>query len=293
MTRAHNFGVFLRRFAGVPCIATAHSHILQPLTWMFNDHVIAVSDKTRQFQQSRNFVRTANIETVHGFTDYDRQAAVPAGARAAVRSSFGLSEATSVFGVIGDIIPRKGHLHLVRALPEIVRALPDVRMLVVGDPKRKMGQVYYEKVLQEVQRLGVGEHIIWAGYRTDVPDLMSAIDLYVMASLDEMFPVAALEAMAARRPIVATNVGGIPECLTNEVTALLVPPSNPQSLASAITRLLVERDVADRLAERAHDLVRDQFSVQSQTTRIEDVFRRVLARFGSVRTAGGAAGTLP
>jgi len=150
MTRAHNFGVVLRRFAGVPCIATAHSHILQPLTWMFNDHVIAVSDKTRQFQQSRNFVRTSNIETVHGFTDYERQAIVPAAARAAVRSSLGLREDAPVFGVIGDIIPRKGHLYLARALAEIIRVLPDVRMLVVGDPKRKMGHVYYKQVLQEV-----------------------------------------------------------------------------------------------------------------------------------------------
>jgi glycosyltransferase involved in cell wall biosynthesis len=198
-----------------------------------------------------------------------------------------------VFGVIGDIIPRKGHLHLVRALAEIIPVLPDVRMLVVGDPKRKMGQAYYERVLQEVETLGVGGHIIWAGYRTDVPELMSVIDLYVMASLDEMFPVAALEAMAARRPIVATDVGGIPECLTHEETALLVPPSDAHALADAIARLLVDRQLAGNLASKAHDLVREQFSVQSQATRIEAVFRRVLDRFGSAHAAGGAAGTLP
>jgi glycosyltransferase involved in cell wall biosynthesis len=210
-----------------------------------------------------------------------------------VRSSFGLPEDTPVFGVIGDIIPRKGHLHLVRALPDIIRQLPNVRMLVVGDPKRKMGQAYCQQVLREVERLGISQRIIWAGYRTDVPDILAALDVYVMASLDEMFPVAALEAMAARRPIVATNVGGIPECLTHESTALLVPPADPKALARAVSRLLVDRQLASCLAERAHDLVREQFSVQSQTTRIEDVFRRVLDRFAAVRAAGGAAGTLP
>ena len=116
MTRAHNFGVVLRRFCNIPCVATAHSHIVQPLTFMFNDRVIAVSDATRRFQQSRNLVRAANIDTVHGFADYERQAAVRADAGAQVRAGFGLGPQTPVFGIIGDIQPRKGHLYLVRAL---------------------------------------------------------------------------------------------------------------------------------------------------------------------------------
>ncbi len=294
MTRAHNFGVVLRRFARVPCIATAHSHIIQPLTWMFNDHVIAVSEATRRFQQSRNFVRTANIDTVYGFTDYDRQAAVPDEARMEVRTSFGLSEDTPVFGIIGDIIPRKGHLHLVRALDEIRRAIPNVVMLVVGDPKRKMGEQYYQQVKEEAERLNVAGNILWAGYRNDVDRIMRALDVYVLASLDEMFPVAALEAMAARRPIVATNVGGVPECLTDESTGLLVQRADAPALAAAIRRLLTDREFAGELAARAHALVRDEFSVRSQAPRLEAVFERAIGRFGPRRAqTQGAADNAP
>ena len=293
MTRAHNFGIVLRRFCDVPCVATAHSHIVQPLTWMFNDHVIAVSDATRRFQMSRNFVRTANIDTVYGFTDYERQSAVPDGAGAGIRTSLGLSGDTPVFGIIGDIIPRKGHLHLVRALPEILRTIPNVRMLVVGDAKRKMGEQYYKQVRDEAQHLNVAGNIVWAGYRSDVASVMRALDVYVLASLDEMFPVAALEAMVARRPIVATSVGGVPECLTNEVTGLLVPRADPGALAAAIQRLLLDRELAGQLAERAHALARDQFSVQSQAPRIEAVFQRAIARFDPVRAAREAAGNVP
>jgi glycosyltransferase involved in cell wall biosynthesis len=281
MTRAHNFGVGLRRFARIPCVATAHSHIVQPLTWMFNDYVIAVSAATQRFQLRRNFVRPDRIETVHGFMDYDRQAAVPADARSIVRAELGLDDTTPVFGIIGDIVPRKGHLYLVRALAEIVQRSPNVRMIVVGDPKRKMGHQYNELVRAEAKRLGVDSSIVWAGYRTDVLNVMRALDVYVMASLDEMFPVAALEAMAARLPIVATRVGGIPECLTDEESALLAPPEQSSELATRILRLLTDPALAARIARRAHDLARDQFSVRSQAPRIEAVFDRVIERFRS------------
>jgi glycosyltransferase involved in cell wall biosynthesis len=225
---------------------------------------------------------------VYGFTDYERQAAVPEDARATARESLGFTDETPVFGVIGDIIPRKGHLYLVRALADIVGAMPGVKMLVVGDPKRKIGQQYYERVKSEAMRLGVDRNIVWAGYRSDVPSVMRALDVYVLASLDEMFPVAALEAMAARLPIVATNVGGVPECFTSEETALLVPSADPAGLAWAIRRLLTDRDLAHRLAQRAHDVARDQFSLQSQTPRVEAIFQRVIERFQPGHVARGA-----
>ena len=165
-------------------------------------------------------------------------------------------------------------------------------MLVVGEANRKIGDQYLRLVKEEARRLDVEDSIIWTGYRSDVANVMRALDVYVLASLDEMFPVAALEAMAARRPIVATNVGGVPECLTHELTGLLVPRADPTALAAAIRRLLGDRQFAGRLAERAHDQARDQFSVQSQAPRIEAVFQRAIERFGPVRAARGTAGNV-
>lgn len=293
MTRAHNFGVVLRRFCGVPCVATAHSHIIQPLTWMFNDHVIAVSDATKRFQLKWNLVRPANIDTVHGFMDYESQAAVPAEAGADARASLGIEPDVPVVGIIGDIIPRKGHLYLVRALAEIKRTIPNVLLLIVGDPKRNMGRKYDLLVREEAQRLGVTSSIQWTGYRTDVASILRALDVYVLASLDEMFPVAVLEAMSARLPIVATKVGGVPECLTDRENGLLSPSADAGALALAIRSLLEDRGLAHSLGERAHALARDRFSVQSQAPRIEAVFERVIAKFDRARAGTGAAGSAP
>ena len=275
MTRAHNFGVFLRRFAHIPCVATAHSHIVQP-HWMFNDYVIAVSDATRRFQRTRNLVRDKRIETVHGFMDYDRFASVPPEARAAIRAELGIPDDTPLIGIIGDIIVRKGQLYMVRALAEILAVKPNARLAIVGEPKR--GIEYFDKVKAEAIRLDVEKSILWLGHRNDIPQLLTALDVYVLASLDEMLPVAVLEAMAAARPIVGTSVGGVPECLETERTALLVPPENPQALSAAILRLLDDTELRDSLSANARHAAQKQFSVESQTTHIEAVFARLIAR---------------
>lgn len=279
MTRAHNFGVFLSRFSHIPCIATAHSHIVQP-HWMFADHVIAVSDCTRRFQQRRNFVRQERIETVHGFTDYNQLNDVPDTARNAVRASLGIEENTPLIGIIGDIIPRKGHLYLIRALPLILIAEPNARLVVIGDAKRNIGKRYYKRVQAEAERLNVADKIIWAGYRSDIPEVLKALDVYALASLDEMFPVALLEAMVAGVPIVATAVGGIPECLTSGENGLLVPKADPAALATAISQMLCNPVLGAALSGRAQMAVREQFSLQSQAPRIEAIFNRIIKNSG-------------
>ena len=277
MTRAHNFGVFLRRCSGIPCVATAHSHIVQ-FHWMFADYVISVSNATQRFQQRRNFVKANRIETVYGFMDYDRVSNVPRSARQEVRNSLQIGEDTPLFGIIGDIIPRKGHLHLIRALPSIFERRPEARLVVVGSPKRKIGEEYFQKVQAEALKLGVQDKIIWAGYRNDIPQVLSALDIYVLASLDEMFPVAVLEAMAAKLPIVATEVGGVPECLKNCETALLTPSADPEKLSLSILRLLDDKALATRLSTNAQQVAHDNFSLESQAPRVEAVFQKVLGR---------------
>lgn len=275
MTRAHNFGVFLRLCSKIPCVATAHSHIVQ-FHWMLADYVIAVSDATKRFQITRNYVRKHKIETVYGFMDYERLSGVSPESSHEVRASFGISDHIPLFGIIGDIIPRKGHLYLIRALQSVFEKCPEARLLVVGAPRRKIGEEYFALIQSEAKRLGVEDRIIWAGYRSDIPQVMAALDLYVLASLDEMFPVAVLEAMAAKLPIVATSVGGVPECLKDCETALLVPSCNPKALGNAISTLLEDRNLSMNLAKNARTTAHENFSLESQAPKIEAIFERVI-----------------
>jgi glycosyltransferase involved in cell wall biosynthesis len=272
ISRAHFFGVLLRWFGGVPSVATAHSRHIQ-LHWMFNDRVIAVSEATRRYERMYNFVRAGRIETIHNFIDYGRLAAVPSEARQRVRQSLGIGAETPLLGIVGNVIPRKGLLYLVRALPQILAAVPDARLLVVGGRERG---VYAGRVRAAAGQCGVGDAILWTGHRGDIDELLAALDLYVLPSLEESLPLSVLEAMAAGLPVVASAVGGIPECVVAGETGLLVPPARSEPLAGAIVELLTDPARRRRFGEAGRRRVQERFSAESQAPSIEAAFARVI-----------------
>jgi glycosyltransferase involved in cell wall biosynthesis len=277
MSRAHFFGVLLRRFSGVPCVATAHNRLLQ-LHWMLNDQVIACSESTRRFHRRFNLVGRQRIVTIHNFIDFDRFAHAKDTARQEIRREFGLGDDALVVGEIGHICRRKGQIHLIRALPTVLAQLPQTRLLLVGCDQNAKMLPYISKVKQEARRLGVDGQVIFAGSRQDIPEILAALDLFALPSLEEGHPLAVLEAMACRTPVVASAVGGLPEMTCSGKTGVLVPPGNSQALAAALLRLLGDGDLRRRLSTGAQEVVRRQFSPMSQVPQIEAVLRAAAAR---------------
>ncbi len=276
MSRAHFFGALLRWFAGVPSVATAHSRQVQP-HWMFNDLVIAVSDATRRFQCRYNLVRPSRITTIHSFIDPRRLTCVPADARARFRQKLGVGDQTPLFGTLGTILPRKGQLHLVRALPAILAAVPEARLVIIGEIMDEHRQ-YQAKLERTAEQLGVSSRIVWAGYCPNAYEVLAALDVFVLASLEENLPMVILEAMALGLPAVATAVGGIPECVVSGETGLLVPPANPEAMAAAVAGLLVDPAQRRRLGEAGRRQVHESFSLESQATRIQAALQTVVSR---------------
>ncbi len=272
MTRAHNFGVFLRRFSGIPCVATAHSHIVH-FHWMLADRIIAVSNATMRYHRSKNFIPARRIETVHGFVDTARFGSFQSWDRLKLRTELGISEETLLIGGIGDFLPRKAQHYLVRALPSILSAVPQARLALAGHTRDKK---YEALVRREADRLGVTDKILWLGYRKDVPQLLDALDVYVLGSLDEMFPVALLEAMAAGCAIVATAVGGTPECVPEPGAVTLIPPASTDALSQGIRQLLCDEPLRRQMGAAARATVEKHFTVESQTPKIEAAFERAI-----------------
>ena len=274
MSRAHFFGVLLRWFGNVPCVATAHNRLFQP-HWMFNDLVIAVSDATRRYHQTYNLVRSDRIVTVHNFIDYGHFAGVPFTARDEIRRELNIDPASQVVAIVGSVIPRKGQIHAVRAMPKILAASPGAKLLLVGE----IGHTgYADDIRQTAADLGVAHHIVWAGERDDINRILAAVDVSVLPSLGEALPMTILEAMAAGRPVVATNVGGIPECVQSGKTGILVPPRNGDALAQAVTRLLTDPTEREKLIQAGRRRVRQHFSTKSQATAIEAAFSQVVTK---------------
>src|SRR5262245_3375176 len=208
MSRAHLFGVLLKTMVGTPVVATAHSRRVQP-HWRFNDRTIAVSDAVRRFQQRWNFVPRKRLDVVHNFVDVGEFPARGCDARAAARTALGLDRCAPLVGTVGSVFPEKGVHHVIRAMPDILRAVPAAQLAIVGDGPPD----YRSRLDREVERLGVGAHVAWLGRRERIATVMAALDVLAAPSNDEGLPLSVLEAMASEVPIVASDSGGIRECV--------------------------------------------------------------------------------
>lgn len=196
---------------------------------------------------------------------------------AAARRELDLPDGVPVVGTVGGITAKKGHAGLVRAARTVVDAFPDARFVFVGleiDP---------EPVRAEIDRLGLGSNVSFAGYRPDASRLMPAFDVFCLPSRFEGMPVSLLEAMALGLPSVATAVGGVAEVATDGEDALVVPPDDPDALASALADLLRDPDRRRALGERARTTV-EGYSIEAMIRRTEAVYERALAHRAAAGT---------
>lgn len=281
MSRAHFFGVLLRWMSGVPSVATAHNCRVQ-FHWMFNDLVIAVSDKTRRFQESYNLVSPRKIVTIHNFVDEDKICDLSDEQRRQLRASFGVKDEDVLFGAVGAVFSRKGQLHLIRALPHLLEKAPNAKVLLVGDvdcPK------YARQVKAEAETLGVASRVVWAGERDDASRILPAFDVSVLASLEENFPLVLLEAMAASLPVVATDVGGVAECVVSGKTGLLVPPADPAAMGEALASLAVSPESRKAMGQAGRMRLLRSFSARSQIHSVEKALASVVRQRSHARAA--------
>jgi glycosyltransferase involved in cell wall biosynthesis len=272
MSRANFFGVLLRRLFGLPCVATANNRYIQ-LHWMFNDRVIAASQATKRFHNRFNLVPKRRIDVVYNFIDCSRYSAISAERAASLRQSLGLSPLDVVISQVGDVIPRKGLVYLVRAMEHVIRQCPNARLLVVG--KEDAG--YANAVREEIDRLRLHSSVVWTGHRSDIADLLACVDVFALSTLEDNLPLAILEAMASRLPVVASEVGGIPECVVPDETGYLVPARRVEPLSQALLRLARDESLRLRMGLAGRTRAEAIFSYESQISRIEEVFRRVAA----------------
>ena len=214
---------------------------------------------------------------------------------------YGFPDGSPVVGVVARLEPEKGHDTLLRAWPLVLQRVPAARLLVIGEGSQRDP---LERLAEELGLLGEacsgdrcvgtrgarpGAKVLFTGLRDDVPAVTAALDVAVLPSYREAQGLAIVEAMALRRPVVATAVGGVPEMIKHERTGLLVPPRDPVALADAIARLLLDHPLADSVARAGHDLAQARFNVDQMVRQIADVYAEgaavVAARGGAARPA--------
>jgi glycosyltransferase involved in cell wall biosynthesis len=193
------------------------------------DRLIAVSELQRRTYE-RIGVPSGLLRTVANGI----RARGPGPGRTAARNALGLDDAQPVVLTVGRLMTQKGHLNLVAAVPELSDRFPDVAVVIIGQGTLR------EQLLEQAAALGVADRVHLPGFRADARMLLDAADLFVLPSRQEAMPLAALEAMDAGLPVVATCVFGSAEVVVDRETGLLVPRDHPAALARAITELLAD-----------------------------------------------------
>lgn len=237
------------------------------------DRAVAVSGSTRDFLVRERFVPEGRVRLVWNGAPLAEFAPRPADESRALRRSFGFDDETLVIGTISRLSLQKSHRTLLDALPPVFARFPAARALIVGDGDQM------EALREQAARLGIAGAVVFAGHRTDVPQLLSALDVFCISSTYEGTPLALFEAMAAGRTIVSTAVDGCAEVLRDGATGLLVPPSDPPALGDALIRALADAGLRRSLSDAALAASR-QFDIAECVRQLEAIYDEVLAERG-------------
>jgi glycosyltransferase involved in cell wall biosynthesis len=231
----------------------------------FVDRFIAVSQANAVQFRDELGLPASRISVVPNAVELERFAGEPGPDRRRVRAELGIPEDAVVLGALARLNPQKGLGYLIAALPAIVEHHPKVRALLVGS-----GPLLAE-LEEQARSLGVAERVTFAGHRSDTVAVLRAMDIALLPSLFEGLPLSLLESMAAALPVVASEVGGIPEVVVDGVSGYLVPPGVPVELAAAVNRLLSEPGALSRMGEQARRRAED-FSYDAMLDRVIRVY---------------------
>ena len=214
-------------------------------------------------------VNPARIVTVHEGVDIAHVAAAPP---ASLHETFWLPHGAPVVLNVAALVPHKGHRHLIDAFAEVVRVVPDARLVVLGQGEPQ------ESLAKQIRQHGLDKHILLAGFRTDVLSLMKTADVFVLSSVMEGLGTSLLDAMACARPVVATATGGIPEVVVHEETGLLVPPRDADTLADALITLLKDESRARQYGAAGYERAHRRFSVEHMVNETVGVYEQMIGR---------------
>ena len=265
-------------------------HMLRPVKpiihWVFGaaGAIICLTPALRD--HLRQQCVATELELIYGAIDCSEFPDDEPGLTCALRADWGLDATTLGVGIVGRLVPGKGHDVFLAAARELRGSR--TRFLIVGDGPRRSA------LERTAAGLGITEQTVFAGFRDDVPSVISALDVLVFASgSPEVLPLTVLEGLAAGRPIITTAPPGAEPIVEDGVTGLVVPPGDAGALAAAIRRLAGDPVLRRRLGEAAREVARQRFALPRMIEETEQVYRRLcFAQFqGRVVAARGGART--
>ncbi|MEW6324886.1 MAG: glycosyltransferase family 4 protein [Nitrospirota bacterium] len=217
---------------------------------------------------------------VGGGVDWNRRVH---SAETKARRMIGLPSQGPVIGVVGRLVPIKGHRYLIDALPAILHEFPKARLLFVGEGDERA------RLARQAAQLGVADHLHLVGAQPELRRYFAACDLIVQPSLNEGMGRTVVEALVMGKPVVASRVGGLPELIHQGRNGLLVPPASPAALAEAVCSLLRDQVRLRRMGEAARRSVTSRYTTMAMVDAIDRLYRWLAYRRSAANTAPAKA----
>lgn len=273
-------GLCLKRLTGITwiCFMTGATtedakarvyHRLDAFMQRFADRTVVLTQAQRRVLPGGGDKR--RVRVIPNAVDVDHPAPTSSGGPP-VRVTHGIGADAPLVVVVSRLSPEKGVDVFLRAFARLLGDVPGVRGLIVGDgPLRDA----HEALARD---LGIDAAVRFAGFTPTPGDYLLAADLVVLPSRSECIPNVALESMALGKPVVATSVGGVPEVIEDGISGLLAPPENPQALAAAMTRALLDAPLAQRLGSAGQSRVAAHFSAAAFADAVLSLYQEVSGR---------------
>lgn len=288
LIRTDIIGRFAAKKANVPVIVTTEHGIhtwgvrgklvaaivkrLYLHTVKFTDCIIAVSDYVRE-SLLKEGVPPEKVIRIYNGVDLERFVPVSLEEKKEFFKYLSEREINHLIGGVGHLITLKGHSYFIQAIPKILQKHPNSLFVFVGEGPLQ------QQLIAEVSQLGLTEHVRFLGRLSAItPRVIAALDVLVQPSLTESFGLVVAEALACGVPVVATDVGGLPEIVQEGVNGFMVEPRNPEAIAEKVIWLLDHKEEARQMGERGREICRQKFDINSTVQQYYETYKSLLAR---------------
>ncbi len=277
-TTAHLFASPAAKRTGVPCIWHVRD-VSSPggrLDAMMARNATAIVAISEAVKESMHHPDLAGLKMRVIYNGVDTVKFTP-GDGAELRAELGLSGSNPVAGIVGQVVPWKGHQRFLDVAAKVATRMPEARFLVVGDNRFGDFPGILDRLKERAGELGIEEKIIFLGWRQDVVSVINVLDVLVVASDREPFGRVVIEAMACGKPVVSFRCGGPAEIIQHGKTGLLVRPYDLAEMADGLVRLLSRPAESARMGGLGREVARRRFSAEAYAAGVQDTYGQLLA----------------
>jgi len=283
-SKAGLLGRWAAKLAHVPIIIhTPHGHVffghfgplasklflvLERITSHITDRIIALTGAEKNDYIEFSVSKPHKIITIHSGVEIERYTNAEVNVREK-KIALGLNPESLTVGLVGWLLPIKGPMHLLKAMAQVWKSIPEPELVFVG--KGELEDALRKQALE----MGVADKVVFLGWRGDVPEIMQILDILVLPSLNEGMGRVLVEAMAAGKPVVASRVGGIQDLIKDGENGLLVEPGDVNGLSRAITKLLMDENIRYEMGQKGKNMCHD-FSIGSMVVKIDALYSNLI-----------------